>query len=237
MLHYTVETAQPETAGCVKCCCERLSLKPGTINRVSLGYAPWAVPIGRLNCVPQFSLEQMETCPPPVGTDLPPVLNAGDAARFDVIVNTPFNGDLNDVVEDPEGAPLTFKTLTVYQPQHGKVLVNPSGAFTFVPQQAYTGIDRFFASASDGVNPPFVFEVILGIGVTAASALATPHVSVDLKSVQVDQRYYTVVFPLKVSPAAATCEVWRMTVLQGALDCDCVCYTRSDCYDISIVKC
>ena len=37
--------ATPSTNGCVKCCCERIALKPGTTTKVSLGYAPWAVPI------------------------------------------------------------------------------------------------------------------------------------------------------------------------------------------------
>jgi hypothetical protein len=53
----------------------------------------------------------------------------------------------------------------------------------------------------------------------------------------VNQQYFTVSFPVKVSPAAQLCEVWRLTVLQGALDCECQCYTHSSCYDIGIAKC
>jgi len=26
-------------------------------------------------------------------------------------------------------------------------------------------------------------------------------------------------------------------VLQAALDCECICYTRTDCFDIGIAKC
>jgi len=231
MMHFTVESFQPADS-CQKCCCEKLGLKPGTTSKVSVGYAPWAVPIGQLHCVPQFALEQRETCPTqPSG----PAANT-DPISYDVTVNTPINIDLAMVIEP---APLTFKVMPLYGPLHGKVqpvvaYVN-DGKLTYTPAMNYTGPDRFFITATDASGHSKVFEVLIGVGVSGDTVVPTPHVSVGPASV--DNRYYIVSFAVTVSPAAAECEVWRLTVLQAALDCDCTCFTRTDCFDIRIVTC
>ena len=84
MMHFTVNDYQAIN-NCQKCCCEKLNLKPGTVNKVSVGYAPWAVPIGQLHCTPQFQIEQMDTCPLPVGSNLPPTMTAD--VKFSTTVN------------------------------------------------------------------------------------------------------------------------------------------------------
>lgn len=236
MLHFTVDASLVSAgAGCTTCCCEQVSLKPGTTEKMSVGYAPWAVPIGRLNCAPQFQIEPMETCPVPTTGDLPPQIVAD--VVFYAGINSHLDGDLTSMVKDPEGMALTFKLLPMYGPAHGKLVFDASGMFDYDPFPNYKGADRFYASASDGVNAPLVFEVRIGVEIDPYTIPPTPSVSVDPNGVRIDERYYTVSFPVKVSPAAKTCEVWRLTVLQGALDCECVCYTRTDCYDIRIVKC
>jgi Bacterial Ig domain len=236
MLHFNVDDTQTAVIdNCVKCCCESMSLKPGTINKVSVGYAPWAVPIGRLHCAPQFVLEQMQTCPAPAGNNLPPQPAAKVA--FETLSGNTISGDLNVQVTDPETDPLTYKLLPMYGPVHGKLTFYQNGMFEYTPDPTYAGADRFYASVSDGINAPVVFEVVIGVRVSMVDIPGTPHVSIDVQGVQVNERYYTISFPVKVSPAAQLCEVWKLTVLQGALDCDCVCYTRTDCFDIRIVKC
>lgn len=234
MMHFTVSDFQPADS-CHKCCCEQLALKPGTINRIVVSYAPWAVPIGRLHCDPSFSLEQMDTCPQPVGSNLPPEL-AAEQVELTTAINTPLTGTLTTHVTDPESAALTFKALPLYGPKHGKLVLQSNGSFTYTPAASYKGQDSFFASASDGVNT-LVFEVLVAVGIEVSTLVATPAISIDPNGVQVDERYYLVSFPVKVSPAAKECEVWRLTVLQGALDCSCICYARSDCFDIRIIKC
>jgi hypothetical protein len=246
MMQFTVDAFNP-TDSCQKCCCENLSLKPGTISRVTVGYAPWAMPIGRLHCDPSFALEQMETCLAPTQGNMPPTVNG------DVIFSTPVNtqlvdADLTTKVSDLENDPLTFSVLPLYGPKHG-FLSLPTGAvhavgkvttddkFNYTPNSNFKGVDRFFASVSDGHNNPVNFEIMIAVGVDVSAAVATPSVSIDRNGVYVDDRYFTVSFPVKVSPAAQTCEVWRLTVLQGALDCECICYARTDCFDIRIVKC
>jgi hypothetical protein len=238
MLQFTVDDTQPaQVDGCAKCCCETMQLKPGTISKVSVNYASWALPIGRLHCSPQFNLEPMQTCSVPAGADLPP--QPADKVAFDVTKNVVFNGDLNTQVTDPEGQPMEFKWLFngAYGPNRGKLLLRADGTFTYTPDQNYVGPDRFYASASDGINTPVVFEVVLGVGTLAANIAATPHVSVISDGVQVNERLCLISFPLQVSPAAQLCEVWRLSVLQNALDCECTCYQRTDCYDVRIVKC
>jgi hypothetical protein len=237
MMHFNVDDFQSQDHGCQKCCCEKLSLQPGTTSKVSVGYATWAIPIGQLHCLPQFSLEQMQTCPVPASSNMPPK-PIDDLTVFITPVDTEIaDGDLNDEVVDPEDDALTFKVLPLYGPKYGKLALDPTGTFSYTPGAGYKGEDRFYCSASDGINPPVVFEVSIAVGIDSSKLVATPHVSIDPAGVVVDQRYFTASFPIRVSPAAQLCEVWRLTVLQGALDCDCTCYSRADCFDIGIGKC
>jgi hypothetical protein len=232
MMHFTVEDYTAVDANCIKCCCQKLSLKPGTVNKVSVGYAPWAVPIGRLHCAPQFQLELMETCPVPTGSNMPPAATA--EVKFSTAVNALLENTLTVMITDPEAAVLTFKLLPLYGPQHGKLNLLSDGSFSYMPAGNYKGEDRFYVSASDGTHAP-VFEVMIAVGIDAAAMITTPHVSVG--PAVVDHRYFTVYFPVIVTPAVAECEVWRLTVLQNAIDCECMCFTRTDCFDIGIAKC
>jgi hypothetical protein len=232
MLHFTVEDQNAADASCMKCCCEKLSLKPGTVTKVSVGYAPWAVPIGKLHCPPQFQLEMMETCPLPAGSNLPP--SAVAEIKFSTPVNQLLQNTLTAMITDPEALPLKFKALPLYGTKHGKVDVLEDGAFSYMPIANYSGEDRFYVSASDGTNTA-IFEVMIAVGIDSALIAATPHVSIGPATV--DNRYYNVSFPVIVSPAAQECEIWRLTVLQTALDCECLCYSRTDCFDIGIAKC
>jgi hypothetical protein len=230
MYHFTVDQAVSD--GCQVCCCEKLSLKPGTVNKVTVSYVPWAAPIGQLHCNPQFVLEQMETCPVPMTGNLPPSIVA--PVEFTTPMNTLLEGVLGDKVADPESAPTTFKLLPLYGPQHGTLILHETGMFDYTPVPNYKGPDSFYASASDGTNT-FVFET--RIGVEQAASPPTPSISIISEGVQVDQRYHMISFPVKVSPGAGLCEVWRLTVLQSALDCSCFCFNRTDCFDIGIAKC
>jgi Bacterial Ig domain len=232
MMHFTVEDQTAVDANCITCCCQKLKLKPGTTTKVSVGYAPWAVPIGRLHCPPQFQIEQMETCPAPTGTNLPPQAVAD--VKFSTAMNSLLENTLVNMITDPEGLPLSFKLLPLYGPQHGKLDLLEDGSFSYMPMSNFKGEERFYVSASDGMHKA-VFEVMIAVGVDAANMIATPKISVG--AAVVDHRYYTVYFPVTISPAAVECEIWRLTVLQAALDCDCTCYTRTDCFDIGIGTC
>ena len=219
----------------MKCCCEPLFLQPGTISKVLVNYAPWGVQIGTLHCMPQFAIEQMETCPVLAGSNMPPQIIAQDGmARFDVGTNGHLDGDLNTKVADPEGVALTFKVLPLYGPKYGKLVLDPSGVFDYDPRQSFLGEERFYCTASDGVNK-FTFEVMIAVGIDAGTMAPTPHLVVGTPTV--DTKHYTVSFPVGLTPNADPCEVWRLTVLQAAIDCGCQCYTRTDCFDVKVAKC
>jgi hypothetical protein len=237
MMHFTVETYTPAEAACRKCCCEELTLQPGTTTKVSVGYAPWAIPIGQLHCQPQFALEKLDTCVlPVVNNNLPPQFVAGvDMVKFDTGVNVTLNGDLKTKIGDLEGDPLTFKMLPLYGPKHGTLLLNTDGTFVYMPQSNYKGQERFYCTVTDSINTPVTFEVMIAVGIDSGTMVPTPSISVGAPVV--DQRYYTVSFPVTMAPSAQPCDVWRLTVLQAALDCDCQCFTRTDCFDIKVAKC
>jgi len=234
MLAITIDDTQQDTA-CIKCCCEPLHLKPGTVTKVLVNYAPWGVPIGQLHCVPQFQIEQMETCPVLAGTNMPPHIIAQDGmARFDTGTNVTLTADLKTKVADPEGLALTFKVLPLYGPKFGKLSLLADGFFTYAPNPQFFGEERFYCSASDGVNK-FTFEVMIAVGIDAGLMAPAPHLMVGTPTV--NTKHFTVSFPVALSPAADPCEVWRLTVLQAAIDCDCSCFTRTDCFDVKVAQC
>jgi len=235
MYHFTVENMEASSAGCTTCCCERLALKPGTTTKVNIGYASWAVPIGRLHCGPSFELEQKDTCPAATGA---PRKTGGLPVAFDTPVSTQLDGDLTSKVEDPEGGPLIFKLLSLYGPKHGTINFHPSGMFDYVPVTGYDGEDRFFFTATDDTGKATTFEALIGVGALSSADMGeTPHVMVDMRSVNVSQQFYQTSFAVSVAPTADLCEIWRLTIMQNAIDCECVCYNRTDCYDIEIAKC
>lgn len=233
MYHYTVDDLKSN--GCTVCCCEPLSLKPGTTSKVHLNYAPWAVPIGRLHCLPTFALEMMETC---VVNPSAPVKTGGENVMFDTPVNTSLTGDLKTKIEDPNAGGLKFKLLSLYGPKHGTADVASDGTFEYNPSPGYNGPDRFFVSATTEEGNSANFEVLIGVGTQlSADMVETPHVYIDARSANVDYQFFTASFAVTVAPTADLCEVWRLTVMMNAIDCECICYNRTDCYDIRLVKC
>lgn len=245
MLYSTVDARNGvETAECNKCCCESIGMRPGETNLMVLNYAPWAVPFGGrshgMGCTPQFDIEQMQACPVPSGSNLPPT-SAGEISFAVPFAPTgaaapAFNGDLKTIITDPEAAALTFKPLSMYSISKGKITVNSDGTFQYYPPVNFNGQDSFFFTASDGVNKPVTFEAVLVVG-DGGTPQYTPTVFIDPKRIVVDQQLYTLSFPIEASPAAKPCEVWRLTVRQNAYDCNYNCFWHVSCYDIAIKPC
>jgi hypothetical protein len=236
MYHYTVENLQAANSSCIPCCCETVAIRPGTIDRLTVNYAPWSVPVGQLHCTPQFALEQMETCPAPIGGNLPPEISASDGmVRFNTGKNVKLVGDLRTKIKDPDGDTMSFKVLPLYAPKHGKLVLDSVGTFEYTPTSNFIGEERFYCSASDGQHSPFVFEVMIAVEIDAGTMVPTPHIVIGTPTVH--KEYHTVSIPVGITPAAHPCEVWRLTVLQAAIDCGCDCYTRTDCFDIKVASC
>jgi hypothetical protein len=232
MLQFNVDDAVRDS--CQVCCCEQVALRPGTTSRISINYAPWAVPIGRLHCQPQFALEQMAVCNVTPGA---PVKVGGANVAFDTPVSTPLEGDLTETIEDPDGVePMTFKLVPFQGPHHGVVTVQKNGLFEYIPEGGYNGPDRFYVSAIDVTNKMSIFEVLIGVGTTLSDTMQeTPHVTVE--SFTVNYAHYFVTVAIRVAPNADQCEVWRLTANMQAIDCNCSCYNRMDCFDIRMSTC
>jgi hypothetical protein len=60
---------------------------------------------------------------------------------------------------DPEGDPLTV--LIVTAPRHGKLVANPDGSYTYVPEEDYLGEDRFTYQVNDGKLDSNIATVVL----------------------------------------------------------------------------
>ncbi|SMC21489.1 VCBS repeat-containing protein, partial [Andreprevotia lacus DSM 23236] len=69
-----------------------------------------------------------------------------DSQRVSTPEDTPFKGKFNAV--DIDNDPLTFSTTT--NPQHGTVVINSDGNWTYTPGKDYNGQDSFVVLVSDG---------------------------------------------------------------------------------------
>jgi hypothetical protein len=231
MLQFNIEDTVRDS--CQVCCCEQVTLKPGTTSRLTINYAPWAVPIGRLHCEPQFALEPMAACGTSPGA---PVKIGGANVAFNTPLNTPLESDLKTMIEDPDGGSLTFKLIPFNGPTHGVVDIQSDGMFKYVPEGGYNGPERFFVSVTDKTDKTASFEVLIGVGSTSSANMKeTPHVSVE--AFTVNYAHYFITVAVKVTPNADPCEVWRLTAHMRAIDCNCICYDHQDCFDIRMSKC
>lgn len=214
-------------AGCNTCCCQKFSAAPGEVNKLTISYAPWSAPIGGhgLSSKTKFEIGPCASC----GDDEPAVTPA--AARTPA--GEPLQFNLSANVTDP--TPQTkYALLGLYGPEHGVAEVDASGQLTYTPDSGYAGIDRFWWSA-DGKVAEFVVAID-GDSEIPFPAF-TPPVSIPKNQVSVDARMHTLSFALAISPGAAIGDIYRISILQPALDCDCNKFEHLSCYDLVIGKC
>lgn len=225
--------------GCAVCCCQPASARPGETNKWIINYHDWVAPIrGRgIVSIPSFQFELITPCPAPNPANRPPTnVDYFPTVTFD----TPLTANVSASADDPEDQPLTFALLPIYGPTHGKVSFNSDGSYTYTPNAGYSGYDAFWFTTSDAVNLPVVNKVTLRVNPQSpAPALPTPaaqpHVWID--PMRVGLRSPIVEFPVVVSPAARPGDLWRITVLQSAIDCEGICFSTVDCFDLLIGKC
>lgn len=226
---------------CNTCCCQDAQARPGETNKWSIDYAPWSAPIGGKGLSNQvsFSIELKTPCaaegssnPPPVNTDY----------SFATDINTAIAGNVSDNASDTNGDPLTYEVLPLYGASFGLLDLAVDGTFTYTPNTGFSGHDVIWFSTSDGINPPVVKRLVFIVS-QVAPAVPLPElpdygaVHVRQDRVKVDARRHNLEFPLVVTPEAQTGDVYRLTIRQAALDCDCECYWHVSCYDIVIGKC
>lgn len=237
MLRFTADPRDGYTGnvGCQACCCSPAVIMPGETNKWQINYAPWSVPIGGrgLTVNNVYDVEK-RVDPVLAGNGAPSVPFFGAVTPL----NTTLNGTLT--ATDPDADSLKFKVLPGYGPANGKLtIVEATGAYTYIPDTGFIGLDTFFFTVSDGVNPPVVGEASIAVqqaGAPANRSTATPIVFVNKAAMVIDAGYHTVEFPIEVSPAAKVGDRYRMTIRQQAMDCDAY-YWNVMCIDISVGKC
>ncbi len=72
--------------------------------------------------------------------------NKPPVAQDDVnntIVDIPVSGNVIPNDTDPDGDPLTVKTIPVSTPDNGSVVLNPDGSYTYTPDPGFIGTDTF----------------------------------------------------------------------------------------------
>ncbi len=78
-------------------------------------------------------------------------LAADDA--FATLKNTPISGTLADNDQDPNGDPLIYEETPVKQPEHGTLVLNRNGTFTYTPSLDFVGADYFVYRVCDNQVP------------------------------------------------------------------------------------
>jgi gliding motility-associated-like protein len=115
----------------------------------------------------------------------PTFVNVAPNAQSDATttpVNTPVNGNVS--INDSDlntGQILTFTQVS--NPQNGSVTLNPTGTFTYTPNNGFVGRDSFTYKVCDNGTPPLCDEAWVYIEVTPANTnINLPPVAIDDKA-------------------------------------------------------
>jgi hypothetical protein len=243
MLQFTVDARDgvQSSNGCATCCCEPAVARPGETNLWQINYAPWAIPIGGrgLSVNTIFDIEKKTGATSPAGNQSPAVAFKASAVTF----NTPLTDTVATSVVDPEADDLTFSLLPLYGPSNGEITFDAAGAFTYTPHAGFSGYETFFYQVSDGQSAPRIGEVSLAVSLASPATplplktKGTPAVRVRREGLVILQSWAAIQFPVEISPAALPGDIYRLTIRQEALDCDCNPFYHVSCYDISIGRC
>jgi hypothetical protein len=218
---------------CNSCCCQPASARPGEVNKWSVNYAGWSANLsgrGLLNKT-VFDIEQVST-----GND--PNAPTNTNYYFPVVFNTQYAGVVSTNAVDPDEGELKYTVDRLIPATNGEVTMQANGSFVYKPNIGFTGYDEFYFVTDNG-NKRVVNQVILGVAPQNADALPAKAFDKPLRviqrSVHVDNDVLT--FALEASPILPIGEVYRMTIRQPAMDCDCTEYFHMSCFDIATVIC
>lgn len=236
MQTYTVDSRSNQGYGaCDVCCCMEASARPGEVNKWRINYAPWVVPMMGKGLVQDtvISIEHVNRA-----TTNAPIIDNGFER---VVFNTAYLGDLKTLV--PTVTPtMTFAPVALFGVKFGSLVINNDGTYTYTPGVGYTGYDTFYYSVRDGDSAPAIAQVILAVDPAAPKPQLPQiafldNVEIPGDRVRVDQRGAYIDLPVAVSPAAVVGDVYRITIKQGAADCDWERFYHVSCYDLVIGKC
>ena len=94
-----------------------------------------------------------------------PASPVAEVILFDGIVEVPvdgeLSGDLATLIDNPDGAPVTFTP--VLPPASGEVVIDPAGPFSYVPFTGFLGSDTFTFSLTVDGGEPAVAQVVISV--------------------------------------------------------------------------
>jgi hypothetical protein len=239
MLNFTADPRDgyKYSAGCNTCCCETIHMKPGETNLLRIHYAGWVIPLMGRGLTANTWFELTKIAPPDSGSDgnTAPVITG--PARYNTLANTLLDDTLTTFVDNLGPETLTFKLLGMYGPNHGEMVVEANGDFTYTPINGYNGLDTFYYQVSDGFNVRVGFGTV-GVGTGQTLDTVVPDkVSVARGRKTVDNVYHTMSVPITVDPTALPGDIYRLNVRQEAVDCDGNPFYHISCYDVIVGKC
>ncbi len=125
-------------------------------------------------------------------------------------INIPVSGNVLTNDSDPDGDDLTVTTTPVSDPQHGSVVLNSDGSYTYTPDNGYTGTDTFEYEVCDDGSPSKCDEATVTItiieGPTAVDDAASTSINtpVDINVLSNDAEGSASLDPTSVSFVAGT---------------------------------
>lgn len=218
--------------GCHTCCCESMSARPGETNLVEINYANWAVPIQGKGLF-DGTIFEISSC-----------LNCNENA-LPVIENSFIRTTLNQLVEvtiTAENA-VKYSILQRFSAEHGVIsdFDKTTGKFTYTPNAGFTGYDTVWFTAKDAAGNSNSGQIIISVDKSAGEQNPQTDfqepVTIKRDRVKIDRRNYLMNFALEISPGARTDDIYRLTIRQPVLDCDCNKFWHEMCIDVQIGKC
>lgn len=221
---------------CNTCCCQRLTLKPGETNKMTINYAPWSLPIGWVTPSMEYSIEtNSDACATgdvggfgPPSNDFLSASTASGAVSIDATATA-----------QPAGNVFAYKVIALNGPYHGSV-TNASGVFTYTPRAGYVGWDAFWYEMTDAQGRKVTRSVRVNVGATSAAIdprWIAEQPFIDASKVMTDRDMQLVSFPIYMPLSAPDCATYRLTIKQPATNCDQTIFHHIACFDISTSDC
>lgn len=122
----------------------------------------------------------IQVVPDPVlGANNPPVANDDTATTPN---DTPVSGNVLGNDSDPDGDDLTVNTTPVAGPDHGSVVINPDGTFTYTPDAGFIGEDSFEYEVCDNGTPSICTTATVTVNVVPDNNENTTYANDDANS-------------------------------------------------------
>jgi len=210
-----------------------MRVAPGETNQLQIDYRNWAIPLQGRGLYGGGTRITIAPCVTD-GAKNTNTLNAAAALK---------NGDSIELnIGGAKNSDLTkFWYLEDEDLNYGKITSfnEATGAITYTATSASVGTDRIFVRAEDKSGNLYQGEITIAVNSAEDAPLPEPQpeISIPNNSIKVSGRNYTLTIPVSASVNAVPGDIYRLTIKQAALDCDCSKYWHTMCVDITIADC